>query len=117
MTNGLNRERWLHDMEARQRNVVFPDTVQNEARFWPNLGKHQGWTTTSKIGLLILGIFVFGGLATILIAVLSQGATAAWVLVLAMLLVWGPIFGLIAWATRRTLRRIEGGRRTRTHKL
>jgi len=56
-----------------------------EVRFWRNLGK-RGWTTTSKIGLVVLGIFVFGVLATILLAVLSQGATAAWVLVLAMLL-------------------------------
>jgi hypothetical protein len=71
MRNRLNRERWLHDVEARQRNVVFPDTVQNEGRFWRNLG-NQGWTTTSKIGLLVLGIFVFGALATILLAVLSR---------------------------------------------
>jgi hypothetical protein len=85
MRNRLNPEPWLQDVEALQRNVVFPDTVQNEGLFWRNLGK-QGWTTTSKIGL-VLGIFVFGGLATILLAVLSQGATAAWVLVLAMLLV------------------------------
>ena len=115
MRNRLNRERWLHDVEARQRSVVFPDTVQNEGRFWRNLG-NQGWTTTSKIGLLVLGIFVFGALATILLAVLSQGATAVWVLVLAMVLVWGPIFGLIAWATRRTLRHIDD-RRAKTHKL
>jgi hypothetical protein len=115
MKNRLNRERWRHDVEARQRSVVFPDTVQNEVRFWRNLGK-QGWTTTSKIGLVVLGIFVFGALTTILLAVLSQGPTAAWVLVLAMLLVWGPIFGLIAWATRRTWRRIDD-RRAKTHKL
>jgi len=29
--------RWLEDVRARQRNVVFPDTVQNEVRFWRNL--------------------------------------------------------------------------------
>lgn len=56
MRNRLNRERWLHDVEARQRSVVFPDTVQNEGRFWRNLGK-QGWTTMSKIGLVVLGLF------------------------------------------------------------
>jgi hypothetical protein len=30
MRDRPHRERWLHDVEARQRNVVFPDTVQNE---------------------------------------------------------------------------------------
>jgi hypothetical protein len=53
MRNRLNPEPWLQDVEALQRNVVFPDTVQNEGLFWRNLGK-QGWTTTSKIGLVVL---------------------------------------------------------------
>jgi hypothetical protein len=44
------RDEWLQDIEARQRNVVFPDTVQNEARFWRNVGK-QPFTTSTKVGL------------------------------------------------------------------
>src|SRR5439155_1019781 len=36
MTRRVKREEWLQDIEARQRNVVFPDTVNNEARFWRN---------------------------------------------------------------------------------
>src|SRR5271163_301824 len=104
MRNQANRQHWLHDVGARQRNVIFPDTVQNEARFWRNLG-NQGWSKTSRIGLLVLGTFVFSGLTTILIAIFQQGATAVWILALAMVLVWGIIFGLIAWGTRRTLRR------------
>jgi hypothetical protein len=37
MTPRVKREEWLQDIEARQRNVVFPDTVNNEARFWRNI--------------------------------------------------------------------------------
>ncbi len=31
------RNKWERDIVTRQRNVVFPDTVANEARFWRNL--------------------------------------------------------------------------------
>jgi hypothetical protein len=31
------RKEWEQDTNARQRNVVFPDTVQNEGRLWRNL--------------------------------------------------------------------------------
>jgi hypothetical protein len=37
MTRRVKREEWLEDIEARQRNVVFPDTVNNEARLWRNI--------------------------------------------------------------------------------
>jgi VIT1/CCC1 family predicted Fe2+/Mn2+ transporter len=116
MAKQHSRERWLHDVDARQRNVVFPDTVENEARFWRNLGK-QGWTATIAIGLFVLGVFVFGSLAMILMAVFSHDASAGLVLALAMVVVWGSIFGVTAWATRRTLRRIEDGRRSKGHKF
>jgi hypothetical protein len=114
MRNPANRERWLHDLDARQRNAVFPDTVQNEARFWRNLGK-QGWTTTIKIGSFVFGILVFGRLATFLIVLFQEGSNI-WAIAIAMLL-WGTAFGLIAWATRRTLRTIENARRdSKAHK-
>ena len=31
------RSEWERDALARQRNIVFPDTTANEARFWRNL--------------------------------------------------------------------------------
>jgi hypothetical protein len=37
MTRREKREEWLEDIEARQRNVVLPDTVNNEAWFWRNI--------------------------------------------------------------------------------
>jgi hypothetical protein len=35
--NHRNREEWMRDVETRQRNIVFPDTVANEGRFLRNL--------------------------------------------------------------------------------
>lgn len=32
-----HKQDWLNDINARQRNVVFPDAVQNEGRFWRNI--------------------------------------------------------------------------------
>jgi len=51
------RDEWLHDIDARQRNVVFPDTVVNEGRFWRNVaeGKRR-LTTVQKIGVGLLGL-------------------------------------------------------------
>jgi hypothetical protein len=98
------RDLWLSDIDARQRSVVFPDTVQNEARFWRNLGQ-QSWTTSTKAGLFVLAIFVFGLLGALLVAAFQAGALFSFILV--MLLFCGPIFAAIAWATRRSLRDIE----------
>jgi hypothetical protein len=107
MPNQHKRDDWQRDIQARQRNVVFPDTVENEARFWRNLGKGPSKIST-KIGLAILAVFVFGFGAAILVATHQAGVT--WLFVLAMLLLCGPIFGAIAWATRRSLRDIEKAR-------
>jgi hypothetical protein len=104
------REEWLRDVDARQHNVVFPDTVQNEARFWRNLGKGPS-STSAKVGLVVLAIFVFVWAGIFLVATYAGGVL--WEFVLAMILFCGSIFGAIAWATRRSLRNIENVRRKR----
>ena len=94
--------------KARQRNIVFPDTVQNEARFWRNISKRP-LNTSSKIGLALLALLGWGFFARLFFATIQAGVT--WMFVLGMLLVWGPIFGVLAWATRRSLRNIQNARR------
>lgn len=108
MANNHKRDQWLQDIEARQRNVVFPDTVQNEARFWRNLSKRP-LNTSSKIGLALLALLGWGVFARLFFSTIQEGVT--WAFVLGMLLLWGPIFGVIAWATRRSLRNIHCARR------
>jgi len=46
-------ERWMEDVRASQRNIVFPDTVQNEASGWRKL-------ITSKRPLTLVQIIGFG---------------------------------------------------------
>ena len=43
VTKKQNPEEFEKDVAARQRNIVFPDTVANEARFWRTViqGKRQ----------------------------------------------------------------------------
>ena len=84
--------------------MVFPDTVQNEVRFWRNLGKGPSSVTT-RIGLAVLFLFVYGFIATILVATYQAGVT--WAFILGMLLFCGTLFGIIAWATNRSLRKIR----------
>jgi protein-S-isoprenylcysteine O-methyltransferase Ste14 len=110
MANQHRRDEWLREMESRQHNVVFPNTVENEARFWRNVDK-QPYRTSTKIGLAILAIFVFGFLIRILVATHKEGVF--WRFVLGMLLFCGPTFAVIAWATRRNLRNIEDSKRSR----
>jgi hypothetical protein len=110
MTQHHERERWLQDIAARQRNTVFPDTVQNEARFWRNLA-NPAFNRAAKIGLALFALFVFGTLAVFLVAIIREDQ--AWrqdlgAIALLILLVFGPVFAGVAWATRRTLRR-KGG--------
>jgi hypothetical protein len=115
MSDHQKRDQWLQDIEARQRNVVFPDTVQNEARFWRNLGEGPS-SASARAGLVVLAVFVFGFAAVILISTYRAGVI--WEFGLGMLLLCGSIFGVIAWATRRSLRNIQNARRgprTRKH--
>jgi len=115
MSTHQKRDQWLQDIEARQRNVVFPDTVHNEARFWRNLGKGPS-STSAKAGLIVLAIFVFISAAILLVATYTGGVL--WEFGLGMLFFCGSIFGAISLATRRSLRNIQNARRgprTRNH--
>ncbi|SRR5258708_6781576 len=109
MANQHNRDQWLQDIEARQRNIVFPNTVENETRFWRNLGTTPSNIAT-KLGLAVLAVFVLGFMAFILVATFQAGVT--WLVLLGMLIFCGSGFGVIAWATRRSLRLLK---ETRLH--
>ena len=63
------RDRWLSDVHARQRNVVFPDTAANESRFWRNIisGKER-LSGTQVVGIalmyLVLAAVAYGLIST-----------------------------------------------------
>ncbi len=107
-----SRDEWLRELNARQRNIVFPNTVNNEAEMWRRLGE-KPMSTMQKIGLGLLGIFVFG-LLFFMIAFVTEGndlherilaGVRFWAPVVILgVLIFGPLMGLLAWATKRALR-------------
>lgn len=64
--NVRRKDEWLRDIDARQRNIVFPDTADNEGRFWRNIvsGK-QSLTLAQWIGIALFGLCVIGLLTTL----------------------------------------------------
>jgi hypothetical protein len=87
---------------------VFPDALLNETRLWRNIGKRAPtWLTWT--GLAVLAVFVFGFMAFCLVICIKEGV--GWAVASVALVIFGPIFGVIAWATKRNLRNIEIARR------
>jgi hypothetical protein len=55
----VSRDKWLRDVDARQRNIVFPDTAQNEARFWRNIiSGQQRLTIGQTLGIAIMWLMM-----------------------------------------------------------
>jgi hypothetical protein len=69
---------WLRDIDSRQRNEVFPDTVQNEGRLWRNL-----WSGRSPLniaqwaGVVVLFLF-FGGSVLFILRLLWPEGHGSW---------------------------------------
>ena len=106
------REEWQEDVTARQRNVVFPDTVQNEGRLWRNLASgKQKLTIVQIIGIalmfLMLGV-IFWSQAADGFRYAASGsifdrlvaAFGWWAIILGL---FGVFFLLLRWRVRRAL--------------
>jgi hypothetical protein len=108
-------EEFLQDLNSRQRNVVFPDTTRNEARFWKNIG-NPAFNTPAKVGLILLGAWAFGLVAFFVYEVTREnnGVEQLARFALNYVLFFGPIFAVIAWATHRALRKAQ--RRQNRHR-
>jgi vacuolar-type H+-ATPase subunit I/STV1 len=88
----------MQDIRDRQRNIVFPDTVNNEARFWRNIFEgRQRLTLVGKIGLSIL-VFAMA----VLVFLISFGgnipfkANFSWSKLLSAVILWFVAFGILA---------------------
>jgi hypothetical protein len=120
-------KRWQefqNDVEARQRNIIFPDTVQNETRGWRNLARAGRLTITQMIGvalifLLMLAIIVDDAVTKFRYAASGSlldrllAAAGDWPILLPILAV---AFLILRWRVRRALssvivRRQTGSRR------
>jgi len=63
------RDAWMREMRYRQRNIVFPETAMNGARYWSNLtSRKYPFTRGQKIAFafifLITGTSIFAMLAS-----------------------------------------------------
>jgi FtsH-binding integral membrane protein len=105
----------MQDVQNRQRSGVFPQTLANETRLWRNILNGKA-TPLTWIGLAVLGISILAFVIAYLKILNDDGGLLQGAL--ETLLVFGPIFGLIAWATRRNLRKLESSRhKSRQEKL
>jgi hypothetical protein len=92
-------ERWLRDVNARQRNVVFPDTAANESRFWRNIisGKEK-LHATQIVGIALiymtLAVGLYGLISTQMQVSGIQGTL--WERIWGNFGVWIIVFGVTA---------------------
>lgn len=61
MIRSMTLKEWERDIVNRQRNIVFPDTVLNEGRFYRNIASGKAvFSVGQRISLLgIVGYFIF----------------------------------------------------------
>ena len=105
--SGKKRQEWLRDVDARHRNVVFPDTAQNEARFWRNL-RTGNLTVAQRVGLAILAVMVLTIFVSTTLAIAEDTGGSLVSRILVATVEWGCAFGLIGifmllmkWGTSR----------------
>jgi hypothetical protein len=72
MNREHEREKWLQDIHARQRNFVFPDTVQNEGRFFRNLVNSPAPNFGARVGFALLVAYVVGAVLVFMSGILSD---------------------------------------------
>jgi len=113
-----SKDEWLRDIDARQRNVVFPDTVQNEGRFWRNIySGEQRLNAAQWVGVLLLFIFFGGSLVFYLVVLWPEGEAPWWQKVIdsygISMLVLGACALLVILGNRRARRKRHlDGKRT-----
>jgi hypothetical protein len=93
-----SQEQWLRDIDARQRNIVFPDTAENEGRFWRNIisGKRR-LSIVQIIGIGIMWVAV--ALPLWELVQWMRVSIVSWLL----LSLLAASFVLLAWRTRKAL--------------
>jgi len=104
MITAMNRDereqQWWDDLHNRQRNIVFPDTVLNEGRFFRTLvSRNVELNAAQRIGAIILaaGMMLDGSLSLAMsLAEISADFKENWILAVpSMASVFIIVFGII----------------------
>jgi hypothetical protein len=102
------KDDWLRDIDARQRNVVFPDTVQNEGRFWRNIWAGKSLSLAQRVGVLVLLLFFGGSVLFYLRMLWPEGQGSWWQKVISgygvYIVVVGAIVAFVVIGNRRARR-------------
>jgi hypothetical protein len=116
-----DEKQWQDDLVRRQRNIVFPDTVENEGRFWRGILRGEiRLNTFQKTGAAIVLLLAVGIWGSVLLRMVTEqdAARPLWARVLnvgvplALAVVLLLMFmALIGWQTRREQRRRNRQRR------
>jgi hypothetical protein len=96
----------MQDAHLRQRNIVFPDTVRNEARFWRNIATHH-LTPVQVIGVAVMGLAMLLPLWFIIKCLASS--PIYWL----VLTLYGILFLLLRWRVRKALGDVERQRQAK----
>jgi hypothetical protein len=57
----VKKPEWEQDIVNRQRNIVFPDTMLNEGRFYRNLASAKRLSPAQKIGCAVMSLVIIAG--------------------------------------------------------
>jgi hypothetical protein len=69
----MNQQKWERDIVNRQRNIVFPDTVLNEGRFYRNIVYGKAiFSRGQKFSLLFIVVSYVAGCATLLAGAINE---------------------------------------------
>jgi TRAP-type C4-dicarboxylate transport system permease small subunit len=105
-------EEWLRDVTDRQRNIAFPDTAANEARFWRNL--FNGTRSLTGINFAGIAVLAIAVLAIVFSTFIDPDRGFSWQNTLGALIRWVLAFALLGgflivfrfareWERRRAL--------------
>jgi len=93
-----DRQNWLREVGASQRNVVFPDTLQNEANGWRKLiTSKRPLTLVQAVGIALLYL----GMGMVLWNESRLKLLGGWVV---LFVIFGVFFLILRWRVRCALR-------------
>jgi hypothetical protein len=121
-----DQDRWLKDARASQRDIVFPDTVSTERRFWRNAitGKTR-LTKVHIVGFVLIFVMVtmiWWGLIHERLKYLGGGLSVFQKFGLfadyaGLLALFAILFLVLRWRVRRALGSIEHSERENTRHI
>ena len=95
----MRAQDWERDILNRQRNIVFPDTMLNQVRFYRHIIRYRtSLNPVQRIGVLLMGAFALvSGLFLLLDAIVTARDGDQWLagFLVAVPASWSLLFGFL----------------------